>query len=86
MIEIPAERRRPDGSFVYPHRILDGAQAPEAVSLLRQTLAEAKGWQRRDRAGGLQHKSGPPAGDHGLMRPVRMMEQLLSARKSACFP
>ncbi len=42
MIEIPAERRRPDGSFVYPHRILDGAQAPEAVSLLRQTLAEQK--------------------------------------------
>ena len=32
MIEIPAERRRPDGNFVYPHRILDGAQAPEAVS------------------------------------------------------
>ena len=42
MIEIPAERRRPDGSFVYPHRILDGAQAPEAVSLLRQTLAKQK--------------------------------------------
>jgi purine nucleosidase len=39
MIQIPAERRRPDGSFVYPHRILDGAQASEAVSLLRQTLA-----------------------------------------------
>ncbi|MGH9503803.1 MAG: nucleoside hydrolase [Terriglobales bacterium] len=39
MIQVPAERRRPDGSFVYPHRILDGAQAPEAVSLLRQTLA-----------------------------------------------
>ena len=42
MIEIPAERRRPDGSFVYPHRILDGAQAPEAVSLLRLTLAKQK--------------------------------------------
>jgi inosine-uridine nucleoside N-ribohydrolase len=40
MIQIPAERRRPDGNFVYPHRILDGAQAPEAVSLLRQTLAK----------------------------------------------
>ncbi len=39
MIQVPSERRRPDGNFVYPHRILDGAQAPEAVSLLRQTLA-----------------------------------------------
>ena len=42
MIQIPSERRRPDGSFVYPHRILDGAQAPEAVYLLRQTLAKQK--------------------------------------------
>jgi inosine-uridine nucleoside N-ribohydrolase len=40
MIQVPSERRRPDGSFVYPHRILDGAQAPEAVSVLRQTLAK----------------------------------------------
>jgi len=40
MIQIPSERRRPDGSFVYPHRILEGAQAPEAVSLLRQTLSK----------------------------------------------
>jgi len=40
MIQIPSERRRGDGSFVYPHRILDGSQAPEAVSLLRQTLAK----------------------------------------------
>jgi inosine-uridine nucleoside N-ribohydrolase len=40
MIQIPSERRRADGSFVYPHRILDGSQAPEAVSLLRQTLAK----------------------------------------------
>jgi inosine-uridine nucleoside N-ribohydrolase len=40
MIEVPCERRRPDGGFVYPHRILDGAQAPDAVSLLRQTLAK----------------------------------------------
>lgn len=40
MIQIPSERRRADGSFVYPHRILDSTQAPEAVSLLRQTLAK----------------------------------------------
>jgi inosine-uridine nucleoside N-ribohydrolase len=40
MIQVPSERRRADGSFVYPHRILDGSQAPEAVSLLRQTLTK----------------------------------------------
>ena len=40
MIQVPSERRRGDGSFVYPHRILDGSQAPEAVSLLRQILAK----------------------------------------------
>lgn len=40
MIQVPSERRRADGSFVYPHRIVDGSQGPEAVSLLRQTLAK----------------------------------------------
>ncbi len=40
MIQVPSERRRADGSLVYPHRILDGSQAPEAVSLLRETLAK----------------------------------------------
>ena len=40
MIQVPSERRRADGSLVYPHKILDGSQAPEAVSLLRQTLAK----------------------------------------------
>jgi inosine-uridine nucleoside N-ribohydrolase len=39
MIQVPSERRRPNGAFVYPHRILDGTEAPEAVSLLRRTLA-----------------------------------------------
>lgn len=44
MIRIPAERRRPDGSFVYPHKILDGRDAPEATGLLRRILAsEADG-------------------------------------------
>jgi inosine-uridine nucleoside N-ribohydrolase len=42
MIQTPSERRRLDGSFVYPHRIVDGAQASEAVSLLRQTLEKQK--------------------------------------------
>jgi inosine-uridine nucleoside N-ribohydrolase len=40
MIQVPSERRRGDGSFVYPHKIVDGSQAREAVSLLRQTLAK----------------------------------------------
>ena len=39
MIQVPAGRKRADGSFVYPHRVLDGRQAPEAVSLLRRLLA-----------------------------------------------
>ena len=39
MIQVPSEKRRPDGTFVYPHHITDGADAPDAVSLLRQTLA-----------------------------------------------
>jgi inosine-uridine nucleoside N-ribohydrolase len=42
MIQVPSERRGPDGNFVYPHHILDGAQSPEAVSLLRQTLAKQR--------------------------------------------
>jgi inosine-uridine nucleoside N-ribohydrolase len=41
MIRVPAERRRADGSFVYPHRILDGASAPDALAVLRQALAGA---------------------------------------------
>jgi inosine-uridine nucleoside N-ribohydrolase len=39
MIQIPSERRRADGAFVYPHQLVDGAEAPDAVSLLRRTLA-----------------------------------------------
>lgn len=39
MIQIPSERKRPDGSYVYPHKITDGSQAPEAVRLLRKVLA-----------------------------------------------
>ena len=38
MIRVPATRRNPDGSFVYPHRITDGARAPDAVSVLRSVL------------------------------------------------
>ncbi|MGE5205969.1 MAG: nucleoside hydrolase, partial [Chlamydiota bacterium] len=38
MIQGPSERKRPNGSYVYPHKITDGNQAPEAVALLRQVL------------------------------------------------
>jgi inosine-uridine nucleoside N-ribohydrolase len=41
MIQVPAELRKPDGSFVYPHRIADGAAAPEATAVLRRALASA---------------------------------------------
>jgi len=34
-----AQRKNKDGSLVYPHRLIDGTKAPEAVSLLRKTLA-----------------------------------------------
>jgi inosine-uridine nucleoside N-ribohydrolase len=40
MIQGPSERKRADGSYVYPHRITDGSQAPEAVSVLRKVLAQ----------------------------------------------
>jgi inosine-uridine nucleoside N-ribohydrolase len=39
MIRVPAERKRPDGSFVYPHKILSGADVPDAAVVLRHTLA-----------------------------------------------
>ena len=42
MIQAPAERLRPDGTLVYPRRLASGAEAPEAVSLLRRLLAAEK--------------------------------------------
>jgi inosine-uridine nucleoside N-ribohydrolase len=38
MIQVPAERRRADGTLVYPRRLASGAEAPEAVGLLRRLL------------------------------------------------
>jgi inosine-uridine nucleoside N-ribohydrolase len=38
MIRVPAERKKPDGSFVYPHKILSGSDAPDAVAVLRKAL------------------------------------------------
>jgi purine nucleosidase len=37
--ELISQRRASDGSLLYPHRLIDGKKAPEAVSLLRKTLA-----------------------------------------------
>jgi inosine-uridine nucleoside N-ribohydrolase len=39
MIQAPAQRRRADGSLVYPRRLASGSEAPEAVALLRRVLA-----------------------------------------------
>jgi len=37
--QLLAERRKNEGSLVYPRRLIDGTKAPEAVSILRTTLA-----------------------------------------------
>ncbi|HLK65357.1 MAG TPA: nucleoside hydrolase [Bryobacteraceae bacterium] len=42
MIRVPSERRKADGSYVYPHRLMDGREAPDAVSVLRRALAQAR--------------------------------------------
>lgn len=42
MIQSPSERRRPDGTLVYPRRLASGAEAVEAVALLRRLLAAEK--------------------------------------------
>ena len=42
MIRVPAERRRADGALLYPRRLASGAEAPEAVEVLRRVLAEEK--------------------------------------------
>lgn len=39
MLRIPAQRRNPDGTYVYPHTLEDGSQAPEAVELLKRILS-----------------------------------------------
>ena len=37
--QILAEKRNQSGSLVYPHKLIDGNDAPETVALLRKTLA-----------------------------------------------
>jgi inosine-uridine nucleoside N-ribohydrolase len=39
MIRVPVEKKGPDGIPLYPRRLSDGRQAPEAVALLRKVLA-----------------------------------------------
>jgi inosine-uridine nucleoside N-ribohydrolase len=41
MIKIPSERRNPQGGYLYPHRLTDGRQAPDAIPVLRRALAES---------------------------------------------
>lgn len=39
MIMVPADRRHTDGSYIYAHDLTDGAAAPDAIEVLRRTLA-----------------------------------------------
>jgi inosine-uridine nucleoside N-ribohydrolase len=39
MIQTPAERRKADGTLVYPRRLASGGEAVDAVALLRRLLA-----------------------------------------------
>lgn len=40
MLEVPVQRRDSSGHYVYPRRIQDGSQAPEAVELLTRILRQ----------------------------------------------
>jgi inosine-uridine nucleoside N-ribohydrolase len=40
MLKVPVERRDAHGNFVYPRRLKDGSEAPEAVQLLTRVLNE----------------------------------------------
>ncbi len=42
MTRVPVNRRRQDGSTVYPHTLADGTDAPDAVDVLREALASAE--------------------------------------------
>ncbi len=42
MIQAPSERRRPDGALLYPRRLASGAEAVDAVALLRRLLTAEK--------------------------------------------
>lgn len=40
MICVPSERRNSDNSFVYPHKLVDGLKAPDAIEVLRNALLQ----------------------------------------------
>ncbi len=40
MLRVPSEKRDAQGHLVYPHTLLDGSQAAEAVELLKQVLSQ----------------------------------------------
>src|SRR5260370_28096910 len=40
MIRVPAARTRPNHSFVYPHDLTDGQDAPESTNLLGRVLSK----------------------------------------------
>jgi inosine-uridine nucleoside N-ribohydrolase len=40
MLEVPVQRRDSTGHYVYPRRLQDGSQAPEAVELLTRILSQ----------------------------------------------
>jgi inosine-uridine nucleoside N-ribohydrolase len=40
MLRVPAEKRDTQGHLVYPHTLMDGSQAADAVGLLKQVLSE----------------------------------------------
>src|SRR4051812_34443308 len=42
MIQVPSERRRANGMWTYPRRLASGAEAPEALAVLRRVLAAEK--------------------------------------------
>ena len=42
MIRVPATRRNPDGTPVYPRRLASGDDAPDAAGLLRRVLGEER--------------------------------------------
>lgn len=41
MIRVPVERKKQDGSFVYPRRLADSSAAPDALDVLRKALTGA---------------------------------------------
>lgn len=38
MLQVPAEKRDAHGQYLYPHKLTDGAQAVDAIKLLKQVL------------------------------------------------